>query len=71
MPGGTLDFYQSAPAALSDAAMGSAQTLAGQHAQLAALGCDSCQGYYFARPMPAGDIDTLTGQPLARQPVSG
>jgi EAL domain-containing protein (putative c-di-GMP-specific phosphodiesterase class I) len=30
-----------------------------QHEQLASLGCDSCQGYYFARPMPADDLDTL------------
>jgi len=30
-----------------------------QHRNLAALGCDSCQGYYFARPQPAGNIDTL------------
>ena len=26
-----------------------------QHKHLAALGCDSCQGYYFARPMSADD----------------
>jgi len=30
-----------------------------QHRNLAALGCDSCQGYYFARPQPADDIETL------------
>jgi diguanylate cyclase (GGDEF)-like protein len=30
-----------------------------QHRNLAALGCDSCQGYYFARPQPADNIDTL------------
>jgi diguanylate cyclase (GGDEF)-like protein len=30
-----------------------------QHKHLLALGCDSCQGYYFARPMPAEDLGTL------------
>ncbi len=35
---------------------------AAQHTQLAALGCDSCQGYYFARPMPAADLDVLMRQ---------
>ncbi len=32
---------------------------ADQHRAVEALGCDSCQGYYFARPMPAADIGTL------------
>ena len=31
-----------------------------QHHELTQLGCDSCQGYYFARPMPAADLDTIT-----------
>jgi diguanylate cyclase (GGDEF)-like protein len=30
-----------------------------QHNQVLALGCDSCQGFYFARPMPAADLDRL------------
>jgi diguanylate cyclase (GGDEF)-like protein len=30
-----------------------------QHRNLEALGCDSCQGYHFARPQPAENIDTL------------
>jgi EAL domain-containing protein (putative c-di-GMP-specific phosphodiesterase class I) len=30
-----------------------------QHMQLAALDCDSCQGFYFARPMSALAIDNL------------
>jgi EAL domain-containing protein (putative c-di-GMP-specific phosphodiesterase class I) len=35
-----------------------------QHAELASLGCDSCQGYYFAPPMPADDFATLLRQRL-------
>ena len=30
-----------------------------QHHQVVALGCDSCQGFYFARPMPATRINYL------------
>jgi diguanylate cyclase (GGDEF)-like protein len=30
-----------------------------QHKQLATLGSDSCQGFYFARPMPTAGIDSL------------
>jgi diguanylate cyclase (GGDEF)-like protein len=36
-----------------------------QHEQLVALGCDYCQGYYFALPMSAADLDTLLAQHLA------
>jgi diguanylate cyclase (GGDEF)-like protein len=32
---------------------------AGQHHELAKLGSDRCQGFYFARPMLAGRIDAL------------
>ena len=35
-----------------------------QHAELASLDCDSCQGFYFAPPMPADDVDTLLRQRL-------
>jgi EAL domain-containing protein (putative c-di-GMP-specific phosphodiesterase class I) len=30
-----------------------------QHAKVADLGCDECQGYYFARPMSADALDTV------------
>jgi diguanylate cyclase (GGDEF)-like protein len=33
-----------------------------QHDRLASLGCDSCQGYYFARPMSADNLVELTDQ---------
>ena len=32
---------------------------AGQHRELARLGADFCQGFYFARPMPTLGIGTL------------
>jgi EAL domain-containing protein (putative c-di-GMP-specific phosphodiesterase class I) len=32
---------------------------AAQHRELMALGCDASQGYYFARPMAADDLETL------------
>jgi diguanylate cyclase (GGDEF)-like protein len=32
-----------------------------QYKQVAALDCDSCQGYYFARPSSANLLDTLLG----------
>jgi EAL domain-containing protein (putative c-di-GMP-specific phosphodiesterase class I) len=30
-----------------------------QHDRLSTLGCDSCQGHYFARPMPVADLEPL------------
>jgi diguanylate cyclase (GGDEF)-like protein len=39
---------------------------AAQHRELTALGCDSCQGFYFARPMPSSSLDTL----MQTQPAS-
>jgi diguanylate cyclase (GGDEF)-like protein len=35
-----------------------------QHRELALLGCDSCQGFYFAPPMAADAFDTLLRQRL-------
>jgi diguanylate cyclase (GGDEF)-like protein len=32
---------------------------AAQHQELIKLGSDSCQGFYFARPMPASSLDAL------------
>jgi diguanylate cyclase (GGDEF)-like protein len=32
---------------------------AAQHRELTTLGCDCCQGFYFARPMTASSLDTL------------
>ena len=34
-----------------------------QHRHLISLGCDFCQGYYFARPMNSDDVDSLLVQP--------
>jgi EAL domain-containing protein (putative c-di-GMP-specific phosphodiesterase class I) len=31
----------------------------GQRRHVTRLGCDSCQGFYFARPMPASSLATL------------
>ena len=45
-----------------------------QQQEIAALGCDSSQGFYFAMPMSADEIDTLlTGAPDHRPhlPVAG
>jgi EAL domain-containing protein (putative c-di-GMP-specific phosphodiesterase class I) len=36
---------------------------AGQHHELTQLGSDSCQGFYFARPMPATSLNTLIQHP--------
>jgi len=36
-----------------------------QHAEVAELGCDACQGYYFARPMPADALDALMSSRVA------
>jgi diguanylate cyclase (GGDEF)-like protein len=33
-----------------------------QHQELVVLGCDYCQGFYFAPPMSADDLDTLAQQ---------
>jgi diguanylate cyclase (GGDEF)-like protein len=34
-----------------------------QHHELTRLGCDFCQGFYFAQPMPASSLDTLIQLP--------
>jgi EAL domain-containing protein (putative c-di-GMP-specific phosphodiesterase class I) len=35
-----------------------------QHQRLAALGCDYCQGHYFARAMSADDLQALMQEPV-------
>jgi len=42
----------------------------GQHEQLVALGCDFCQGFYFARPMSADDLHTLIQLPDSTETVN-
>ena len=37
-----------------------------QHAQVAALGSESCQGFYFARPMSADNVGILTTPTTSR-----
>lgn len=37
-----------------------------QHQLVTELGCDYCQGYYFARPMPAPQVDALLAGSRAR-----
>jgi diguanylate cyclase (GGDEF)-like protein len=45
-----------------------------QHGEVAALGCESCQGFFFARPMSARDLHVLMQEETAdgalRLPVS-
>lgn len=35
-----------------------------QHQRLATLGCDYCQGHYFARAMSADDLQALMQEPV-------
>jgi EAL domain-containing protein (putative c-di-GMP-specific phosphodiesterase class I) len=39
-----------------------------QHDRITRIGCDNCQGYYFARPTPVERIHTLIGP--TREPVA-
>jgi EAL domain-containing protein (putative c-di-GMP-specific phosphodiesterase class I) len=38
---------------------------AAQHRELTALGCDSCQGFYFAPPLTASNLDTVIQDHIA------
>jgi EAL domain-containing protein (putative c-di-GMP-specific phosphodiesterase class I) len=38
---------------------------AAQHHDVTAIGIDRCQGYYFARPMSADDLDQLRSRPAS------
>jgi diguanylate cyclase (GGDEF)-like protein len=40
-----------------------------QHQTLSMLGADACQGFYFAKAMPAGAIDTLVAHGLIHLPA--
>jgi EAL domain-containing protein (putative c-di-GMP-specific phosphodiesterase class I) len=40
-----------------------------QHQTLTMLGADACQGFYFAKAMPAGAIDTLLAHGLIHLPA--
>jgi EAL domain-containing protein (putative c-di-GMP-specific phosphodiesterase class I) len=40
-----------------------------QYQQLVELGCDACQGFYFAHPIPANDVATLVQHRLAGETV--
>ena len=35
--------------------------------ELKKLGCDSAQGFHFARPMPAGDLNAMLQQTFRRR----
>jgi EAL domain-containing protein (putative c-di-GMP-specific phosphodiesterase class I) len=37
-----------------------------QHEAVKAVGCESAQGYYFARPMPASEISAILAGPHRR-----
>jgi EAL domain-containing protein (putative c-di-GMP-specific phosphodiesterase class I) len=37
-----------------------------QHEAVKAVGCESAQGYYFARPMPASEISAILAEPHRR-----
>lgn len=40
-----------------------------QAAYLRARSCESAQGFYFARPMPASDLTQLLGRPIGQRPL--
>ena len=37
-----------------------------QRREILGLGCDSCQGFYFAEPMPVADLEALMDQAVAQ-----
>jgi diguanylate cyclase (GGDEF)-like protein len=66
---GTLDSSTTIIAAVVGLAHGLGMSVVGegvetakQHGHLTELGCDSCQGFYFARPMSSSRLDTVLGE---------